>query len=193
MSRPALHISPSAVLMGYKLPIPLKILMFFAVPVALLFANESIFHPEHFEGGFSFFSLENLGIWIILVGGPLFIYTNNSGYRIAWDDERVYMRDWGFRNVLFQRKPFKPIAYDDIVSMEGRFGKNTAAKSRFMPYEYLEIASRRPGEEDIWIYPLSLNQQDLADFLIHLHGRRPDIFPDVVLELMRKDGLVGAM
>lgn len=182
MSRPAPHVSPSAVLMGYKLPIPLKITLAVGFPMWMLPAWSALFDTHQYDVA---------ALCFFLGGGLLlFLYTNNSGYRIAWDGERVYMRDWGFRNVLFQRKPFKPIAYDDIVSMEGRFGKNAAAKSRFMPYEYLEIASRRPGEEDIWIYPLSLNQQDLADFLVHLHGKRPDIFPDVVLELMRQDGLI---
>lgn len=188
MSRPAPHIGPSAVLMGYRLPIPLKIVLGFGVPVFLHALYGLIFDHSMFVAG------QDLEGWafIILYGGLLlFLYTNNSGYRIAWDEDRVHMREWGFRNMLFQRKPFHSIAYDNIVSMEGRFGKNAAAKSRFMPYEYLEIASRRPGEEDIWIYPLSLNQQDLADFLIHLHGKRPDIFPDVVLELMRDDGLIG--
>ena len=120
----------------------------------------------------------------------LFLYTNNSGYRIAWDDDRVYMRNWGFRNLLFQRQRFHGIAYDDIMSMEGRFGNNAAAKSRFMPYEYLEIASRRPDEEDIWVYPLSLKTSDLREFLAHLRDRRPDIFPDEITELIRKDGLI---
>lgn len=189
MSRAAPYISSTAALMGYKLPIPLKIVMFFAIPIAIVFANETIFHPEHFEGSFRFLSLENLGLWLLLVGCPLFLYTNNSGYRIAWDEARVYMRNWGFRNVLFQRKPFHAIAYDDMLGMEGRFGNNAAAKSRFMPYEYLEIASRR-DDEDIWIYPASIKGADLAEFLVHLHGKRPDIFPDEVLELMRKDELI---
>ena len=188
MSRSAPHVSPSAVLMGYKLPIPLKIVLSFGGPIFAYVLYGQLFDRSMFVPG------QDLEGWafVILYGGLLlFLYTNNSGYRIAWDEDRVHMREWGFRNMLFQRKPFHSIAYGDIVSMEGRFGKNAAAKSRFMPYEYLEIASRRRGEEDIWIYPLSLNQQDLADFLIHLHGKRPDIFPDVVLELMRDDGLIG--
>lgn len=190
MSRSAPNISQSAVLMGCKIPTPLKIVLFFAVPVAVLYAYESILYPEHFEKGYSFFSLENLAIWLILVGGPLFMYMNNRGYRIAWDNERVYMRDWGFRNVLFQRQPYQAIAYDDIASMEGRTRRNPGAASRFMPYEYLEIASRNPDAKDIWIYPLSLNERDLADFLVHLQGERPDIFPAEILKRMRKNGLI---
>lgn len=182
MSRPAPHITPSAVLMGYKLPIPLKIVLVIGVPVVLLVTWSAIFDTRQYDVA--------AGMFLLGGGLALFIYTNNSGYRIAWDDERVYMRDWGFRNVLFQRKPFRSIAYDDIVSMEGQFGTNAAAKSRFMPYEYLEIASNDPDEETIWIYPLSLGAGDLADFLLHLHRRRPDIFPEVVLELMRNDGLI---
>ena len=182
MSRPAPYVSPSAVLAGYKLPIPLKFVLGFGISAILFVIQITIFDTHQYDVA--------AGMFFLGGGLALFLYTNNSGYRIAWDDERIYMRDWGFRNVLFQRKPFKPIAYDDIASMEGRFGNNAAAKSRFMPYEYLEIASRKLGEEDIWIYPLSLNQQDLADFLVHLHGKRTDIFPDVVLELMHQDGLI---
>jgi len=184
MSRQAPHVSPSAVLMGYKLPIPLKIVLGIGVPVMIVGTLSAIFQTRQYDVA---------AIFLFIGGGlALFIYTNNSGYRIAWDDKRVYMRDWGFRNLLFQRKPFRSIAYDDMVTMEGRFGNNAAAKSQFMPYEYLEIASSDPDAETIWIYPLSLSAQDLADFLVHLHGKRPDIFPDVVLELMRKDGLIEA-
>lgn len=189
MSRLAPNISPSAVLMGYKVPTPLKIVLFFAIPIALLYADESIFHPERFEKGYSFFSFENLGIWIILIAGPLFMYANNRGYRLAWDDERVYMRDWGFRNMLFQRKRYQAIAYDDIVSMKGRTRRNPGAASRFMPYEYLEIASSHADDAAVWVYPLSLNERDLADFLLYLKIKRPDIFPDEVLKRMRKNEL----
>lgn len=76
-----------------------------------------------------------------------------------------------------------------IVGMEGRFGNNAAAKSRFMHYEYLEITSRDNDNEDIWIYPLSIKGADLAEFLIKLHAKRPDIFPEEV-QALRKDGLI---
>lgn len=176
MSSHAPDIGPSVVLMGYKLPIPLKIALAVGIPIWMLPAWSALFDTHQYEVA---------ALCFFLGGGLLlFLYTNNSGYRIAWDDERVYMRDWGFRNILFQRKPFKPIAFHDIKSIEGRFGPNALTKSRFMPFEYLEIASCRPGEEDIWIYPLSLNQQDLEDFLVHLHGKRPEIFPDAVLEMI---------
>lgn len=185
MSRPAPHISPSAVLMGYKLPIPLKIVLGISVPALTIGALSAIFQTQQYD----------VAAILLFIGGGLvlFIYTNNSGYRNAWDDERVYMRDWGFRNLLFQRKPFHSIAYDDMVSMEGRFGTNAAAKSRFMPYEYLEIESRDPDDEAIWIYPVSLDARDLADFLVHLRGKRPGIFPEEVLELMCKDGLIESL
>ena len=172
--------------MGYRMPIPLKIVLGLGVPIFLYIFYGQVFSPEIFVSGQD---LEGWAFIIIYGGLLLFLYTNNSGYRIAWDDERVYMREWGFRNVLFQRKAFHSIAYEDIVSVKGRFGNNAAVKSRFMPYEYLEITSRRTGEEDIWIYPLSLNQKDLTDFLIFLHDKRPDIFPEIVRELMHKDGL----
>ena len=182
MSYPAPNISPSSVLMRYRLPIPLKIVLSLGVPVFLYMLYGQVFDPGMFVPGQD---LEGWAFVIIYGSLLLFLYTNNSGYRIAWDDTRVYMREWGFRNLLFQRKRFHGIPYDEMLDMEGRFGNNAGAKSRFMPYEYLEITSSDPDESTIWIYPLSLNDKDLEEFLLHLHSKRPDIFPLEVLDLMQ--------
>lgn len=182
MSRLAPHISSSAVLMGYKAPIPLKIVMVVGLPMWILPTFAALFETYQYD----------VAALCFLLGGSLllFIYSNNRGYRVAWDNQRIYMREWGFRNLLFQRKPFHSIDYAEMVSINGKFGNNFGTKSRFMSYEYLEITSSDPDEATIWIYPLSINTLDLADFLVNFHGKRPDIFPKIILDVMRKDGLI---
>jgi len=132
-----------------------------------------------------------MAIWAIFFGGPLLIYTNHSGYRIAWDDERVYMRNWGFWNFLFRRHRYHAMTYDEMASIEGSSAPNPGPPvTRLMPHQSLEIASGHSDVENISIYASGLNERDLGDFLVHLRGKRPDIFPKEVLERMRKVGLI---
>ena len=107
-------------------------------------------------------------------------------YRIYADSQRIYMRDWSFRGLLGNHYEHS-MTYDEISNLEGKFKGNAGAKSMFMPFEFLELTSSRPGAEDIWIYPPTFRDRDIKEFLFDLYARRPDIFPDYVLEYMRSD------
>jgi len=183
MSRPAPNLSPSAVLIGYKLPVPLKIVLGFGVPVVLLVTWSAIFDTHQYDVA--------AGMFLLGGGLALLIYTNHKGYRIAWDDERVYMRNWGFWNFLFRRHRYHAMTYDEMASIEGSSAPNPGPPvTRLMPHQSLEIASGHSDVENISIYASGLNERDLGDFLVHLRGKRPDIFPKEVLERMRKVGLI---
>ncbi len=173
---------PSVRIIRYKLPIPLKITCGVTATVCILVTLSAIFQTRQYDAAAGFFAIG--------AGLTSFIYGNNSGYRIAWDDEHVFMREWGFRNILFQRQPYHAIRFEDIGSIEGRFRTNPAAMSQFMPYEYLEIASKNPDERDIWVYPLSLDSQDLEEFLSVLFRKRPELFPPALAKALRKQGFL---
>lgn len=169
MSRIAPDISPSAVLIDYRTPIPLKIVLIIGTPMWMLPAFSALLETHQY----------NFAAVCLLLGGGLLLllFINNRGYRVAWDGERVYMREWGFCNLLFMRKPFHAISYDEMTAMKGKTRRNPGAASRYMPFEYLEISAEHSDVSTIWIYPLSLNERDMREFLIYLLERRPDIFP----------------
>lgn len=169
-----------AIHLGRKAPIPLKIILWIGIPGIALLVQAALLQTHQYDAAAFFF--------FVLGGLLLFIYQNERGYRIAYDEERVFMRNWGFRNPLFQRLDWHSIAYRDMRSMEGQYSGGAPVKSKFMPFEYLEIQSVRQVEEDIWIYPLSLPNRDLLPLLEKLYEKRPDIFPEVVLKFMGRDG-----
>ncbi|WP_164119059.1 hypothetical protein [Sphingorhabdus sp. Alg239-R122] len=113
-------------------------------------------------------------------------YSIDRGYRLSWDDQRIYMRKWGYQS-LFKRHAEHSIDYDDIHMMEGQYKGNAGAKSMFMPFEVLMLYSKTDPDADIWIYPPSLKDREVKDFLLFLYDRRPDIFPDYVVDYMHSD------
>lgn len=186
----AKQLSPTVVRIRHKTPTPLRVIIAVTIPIAFIYANDSVFHTEHFEVGFSFLSFSNIFIWLILFGGPIFIYLNHSGYRIAWDDCRVYMRNWGFRNLLLQRHPYHAMTYSEMVKIVGGTAHSPGASvTKYMPYQSLKISSKYERVEDILIYASGLNDEELRRFLIHLNKERPDLFPVKVAHHMRKIGI----
>ncbi len=183
MSQPSSHLKSSTRRIRHKLPTPIKIVLSFGLPVVVIGTLSAIFQTQQYDVA---------AIGFFFIGGlALLIYTNHSGYRIAWDDERVYMRDWGFRNLLFQRHPWHSMSYDEMQRMKGSSPPNPApGVTRLMPYQVLEISSRDPDVEDVALYASGLNQDDMGTLLAHLSERRPDIFPEVVTKRLRNHGFL---
>lgn len=164
----------------HKLPIPLRIVLGFGVVVFIIGLQTTIFETKQYD----------IAAMTFIVGGGLMllIYTNHSGYRIPWDDNQVYMRNWGFRNLLFERHPYHAMTFDEMADIKGSSPANPGPSvTQLMPYQSLEITSREPNVESISIYASGLDERDLADFLMTLHHNRPDIFPNEVLKRMRKN------
>jgi len=170
------EVRPPVQWIRHRLPIPIRVVLGFCVPITLLLTWSSIFDTKQYGGAAG----------VALVGGALalLIYTNHSGYRVGWDHERVYMRNWGFRNLLFQRHLYHSMTYEEMEVVEGYFPPPDAGPSaaRIMPYQNLEIKSREAAVENISLYPSGLNEEDLAVFLIDLYGKRRDIFPEAILD-----------
>ncbi|MCA1197507.1 hypothetical protein K9B35_05985 [Sphingomonas sp. R647] len=95
----------------HKLPTPMKIVLGYGIPVMLIAAWSAVFQTKQYD----------VAVLMASLGGglALLIYTNHSGYRVAWDDERVYMRNWGFRNLLFQRYPYHSMTFEEMGDMKG--------------------------------------------------------------------------
>lgn len=168
--------------MRYKLAIPLAMVLGFGVPAWMISALVPILYTQQYD----------FAALCFFVGGglSLFVYENDKGYRIAWDNDHVYMREWGFANLLLARKPFKSIAYKDIGSIALEFGVNALAKSKFIPYEFIKIYSSGDDDGEILIYPLSLKEKDFIAFLQFLYTKNSAIFPEKLIDLMRQDGLI---
>ena len=60
-----------------------------------------------------------------------------------------------------------------------------------MPFQVLEITSNNSDEEGVALYASGLNEPDLAELLIHLLNKRPDIFPEKLSKLLRKRGILN--
>ena len=169
----------SPVVLEYKTPTPLVIVLSIGIAVLLAGVASTLFYTHQYDVA--------LGLASLLGGLMGLLYANNRGYRIAWDDERIYMREWGFRD-LFRRGGFHSIRYEDISSIKGRTRSGAGAGSKLVPYEYLEVFSKYDNEETIWLYPLSIEEEDFNRLLLYLYERRPDVIPDKVAKLIQKHG-----
>lgn len=185
MSVLGLDVVPSARLLGYKWSAILKGILFVSVFLSISLAYVYILRPTAFAN-----ILDIVMVLAVIQGLPLYQIKRSSGYRLAWDGERIYMRGWGFRNILFQRKPFHSIAYRDVMAITGVDREDGFLGAWNLPYVYLIVTSRNSEDEDIWIYPASLNGNDLADFFVDLYKKVPDIFPEVVLQQLSYRNLI---
>lgn len=163
----------------HKLPTPMKGIFAFGIFGILFVSHTIIFYTD---------DLSDLYYIIFGFGGALvFLHRNHSGYRIAWDDERAYMRDWGFRNLLLMRHPFHAMTFAEMDSIVGENSPYPSPMpTRLMPYQVLEITSVNPEVPNISIYATGLAEQGLLQFLLHLHEKRPDIFPEKIWNRMKK-------
>lgn len=119
-----------------------------------------------------------------------FFWFNNAGYRIAYDDARLYMRGFGFWNRRLRWPAFHGIAFDDIALISMETDSPGPQGTRYVPGEYLEVVSARAGDEDIWIYPQAIREPDLAKLLALLHRRCPDLLPEEVTERLRDAAVI---
>jgi hypothetical protein len=131
--------------------------------------------------------------WDVAIGMPalglvglMFNYLSDRGYSISYDEDRIYARDWGFRR-WFQRCSEHSMLYSEIVTLEGKFKGMAGTKIQFAPFEFLELQSSNELSKEIWIYPPAFPDSDIKAFLNILHERRPDLFPDYVLQYMRSN------
>jgi hypothetical protein len=117
----------------------------------------------------------------------IFFLVNHAldwGYQFAFDKERMYQRPKGWR-WFFRRLPWYAIRYEDVRRIETIFGADGAAKRQFFPFEFILIYGRTNRDGDnIVIYPPAFQDRAIKDFLLSLYEKRPELFPDDVIDFM---------
>lgn len=169
----------------YRAPLELKIVLgFVAVLPLLLTATAMVFQEQGWQAA------QILPFFLALAA---FFWFNNAGYRIGYDDRRLYMRSSNFWNRRVRWPDYHSIAYDDMALIEGRTqNAGPPPDSRLVPHEYLAVVSARPEDEEVWIQPGALHEPELAELLAVLIRRRPDLMPEEVTERVREAGHLAA-
>lgn len=109
------------------------------------------------------------------------------GYQFAFDEMRMYQRAKGWR-WFFRRLPWYAIRFEEVRRIETIFGADDGVKQRFFPFEFILIYGRTNRDGDnIVIYPPAFQVRAIKDFLLLLHGKRPELFPEEVIEFMHSD------
>jgi hypothetical protein len=119
-----------------------------------------------------------------LAAGLAYDILSDRGYQLGSDAEGICGRRWGFRG-LFGRYPEVRIVYDEISAIQLVVGGN-APRSPRAGFDLLELTSD-PSADTILIDPDSFFDADIKPFLIELHDRRPEIFPDRALAYAESD------
>lgn len=179
--------SAQAVWLREKIPIPLLFFMLIGLPV-LIFGLQGALFVTHQYG---------VAAFALVVGGGmlLFLYTNGTGLKIAWDENRVYMRPQSFRPPSWRRPwlvrlPWRSLAYEEIVSMDEMTLNDPGAKSFLLPFQLLRLTAAGTSDEfderHIWLYSLALRDKELAPLLRQLDAKCPGMLPDIVQQRLAK-------
>lgn len=186
MSRGNLHYpSPQAIWLREKIPVPLLIISVIGLPPILYVVLGNLY-----SGYYS-----NAAKASLILIPWLFLYTNGTGLKLAWDEERVYMRPQsfrppGWRKPWLARLPWRSLGYDEIASMDALTINDPAAKSFLLPFQLLRLTAEGTTDEyderHIWLYSLALRDKELAPLLRQLDAKCPGMLPDVVQKRLAK-------
>lgn len=138
-----------------------------------------------------------LAATVFLCGGLpwLFLYTNGTGLKLAWDEQRVYMRPQSFRppswrRPWLERLPWRSLAYDEIASLDALTVNDPGARSFLLPFQLLRLTAKDTTDEydkrHIWLYSLALRDKELAPLLRQLDIKCPDMLPPIVQDRLTK-------
>lgn len=168
-----------AQILRYRLPIPLKIIFTATAIIWLLSASIVFSRPDQLG--------EILQIGLIFLLPVAVLWFNNAGYRVGYDDQRLYMRSSNFWNRRVRWPDYHSIAFGDMALIEGRTqNAGPPPETRLVPHEYLAVVSARPEDKEVWIYPAALHEAELAELLAVLLRRRPDLLPEHIAERVRE-------
>ncbi len=178
--------SSQAVWLREKIPGPLLIISVVGLPLILYGGIGGLYVNRY-----------DLSATVLLcLGFPwLFLYTNGTGLKLAWDEQRVYMRPQSFkppswRKPWLARLPWRSLAYDEIASLDALTVNDPAAKSFLLPFQLLRLTAKGTTDEyderHIWLYSLALRDKQLAPLLRQLDAKCPDMLPDIVRDRLAK-------
>lgn len=177
--------SPQATWLHEKIPGPLLIISIIGLPPILYAVLGNIY-----SGYYS-----NAAKASLVLVPWLFLYTNGTGLKVAWDEQRVYMRPNSFsrpswRRPWLRRLPWRSLAYDEIASLDGLTINDPAAKSFLLPFQLLRLTAKGTDDEyderHIWLYSLALRDKELAPLLRQLDAKCPGMLADVVRQRLAR-------
>lgn len=176
--------SASAIWLKDKIPAPLLVISVVVLPLTLY-------------GFFGGLLDQNYGLsatlTLVILGPWALIYMNNKGPKVAWDENRVYMRasGWTFRRRFpwLGNLSWRSLGYDEIVSLDD-MTLNDPAGSFLLPFQMLRLTAPDTtddfDERHIWFYAASMRDKELAPLLRHIDAQCPGMLPDVVQKRLAK-------
>lgn len=156
-----------------KWQIPIKVPMVIMGAISIIGAIVLIAKGQYASApiGFAFFA----GWWFFNVHPDL-------NYRLGWDNLRIYEREGTYR-----KRDYFSIAMADIVEMRTFFDGDDDIKARYYAFDAIELIPKPPAATSIIIHPPSFNQGQVKSLLLYLHTKRPEIFPQDVIDYMNSD------
>jgi hypothetical protein len=162
-----------------KMPLQMIIACCIIVPIFLAMVESTIFDTKQYD--ITALTIFMFGVWYVSSPGT------DKGYRLAWDKDCMYMRDWSYRWFL-RRHLWHSMRYDEVVLIEGQFKGNAAMKAAFMPFEYIiAYNATYDDKQAIWIHPPSFHDSEVKAFLKHLASKRPDLVPQDIIDFSNSD------
>lgn len=178
--------SPQAIWLREKIPGPLLIISIIGLPVVLYLLLGGLYIGRYGLAAIAF------------IGGILpwlFLYTNGTGLKLAWDEQRIYMRPQSFRppswrRPWLERLPWRSLAYNEIASLDALTVNDPGAKSFLLPFQLLRLTAKGTTDEyderHIWLYSLALRDKELAPLLRQLDAKCPGMLPEVVRQRLAR-------
>jgi hypothetical protein len=121
--------STQAIWLREKIPAPLLIISIIGLPIILYLFLGGLYDGLYYLAA----------VTALCGGGPwLFLYYYNKGAKLAWDEDRVYMRasGWTFRPRFpwMGNGPWVSLAYCDIARMDDITLNDPGARSFLLPF-----------------------------------------------------------
>ena len=134
-------------------------------------------------------ALVPLSILLTLIYGLHIIQSfMHKGYRISYDADTIYFREYGVANWKLERKKERAVRFDEIETIicEGTRGEGMAFDISLG--DVISIYSRNDDDaEPIMLGVLAFSPADVRAFTWHLYAKRPDAFDQNVIDYLNED------
>lgn len=112
----------------------------------------------------------------------------HKGYRISYDADAIYLREYGVANWKLERKNERAVRFDEIelIICEGTRGEGVAFD--LGEHDVISVYGRNDGDaEPIMLGILAFSPADIRAFAWHLYEKRPDAFDQNVIDYLNED------
>jgi hypothetical protein len=118
---------------------------------------------------------------VLFLGASVQVYIN-KGYRLSYDREAIYFRPDGVTWKLTYRDDWV-LRFEDIDKLIAECGQ-----SNIQPFEFINLwRTTWDGVERFFVSRIFLKDAEIKEFLHFLFEKRPDIFPQDVIDYMNAD------